>query len=156
MARNLHVYPKAIIVADTWTFIVKVYEHATRVTSRFTHIVPAAVTAEVPLTLLKVSWDMTVDDSVTDQDVDDALFLDDIQPGPQTATVWSEWQELAEGIISGLTTGYTVGDFFAEWSAQNTNSVRQDARRALVTQRGWVVDVGSVHQHEGDGTTTDE
>jgi hypothetical protein len=25
----------------------------------------------------------------------------------------------------------------------------------LITQRGWSIDVGSVHQHEGDGTVTE-
>jgi hypothetical protein len=33
--------------------------------------------------------------------------------------------------------------------------MRQDARRALVIQRGWQIDVGSVHQHEGDESNTD-
>lgn len=150
MARTVHVYPKAMIADSTWTFIVKVD------LSRFEHTVAAGVTAEVPLSLLKVSFDLVVGDADTDQDVDDALFVDDIRPGPQTETVIGNWIEKAEDIISGLDIGYGVDDFWAMWRRQDTNAVRADARRALVTQRGWAINVGSVHQHEGDGTTTDE
>lgn len=156
MARTLHVYPKAVLDGSTWTFLVKVYEPATQANSRFEHTVAAGVTAEVPLTLLKISFDLIVDDLDTDEDVDDALFVDDIKPGAQTATVWSNWQETAETIVSGLTSGYTAADFRAAWTTSDTAGVRSDARRALITQRGWTIDVGSIHQHEGDGTNTDE
>ncbi len=156
MARLLHVYPKALIKGSLWTLTMKVYEPATKVNSRFVHTVPAGVTAETPLMLLKLVFDVVVGDADTAQDVDDALFVDDIKPGQQTATVWGNWADRAEGIISGLASGYTVGDFWGDWSKQDTSKVRNDARKALVQQRGWTVPVGSIHQHEGDGTNTDE
>lgn len=156
MARTLHVYPKAIIEGSTWTFVLKVHEVGVAPQSKFVHSVAAGVTAEIPLRLLKLGFDLVVADTDTDQDVDDALFVDDIRPGPQTETVWGNWQNIAEGIISGLATGYGVTDFWAAWRRQDTSSVRSDARRALVTQRGWTVVSGSVHQHEGDGAVTNE
>jgi hypothetical protein len=154
MARSLHVYPKAILEGSSWTFIVKVYEHATRTTNRFLHTIPAGVIASTPLRELKISFDLEVADTDTDSDVDDALFVDDIKPGPQTATVWGNWQTRAESVISGLSDPYTLADYWADWSKQDTAKTRTDARRALVTQRGWTV--SNVHQHEGDGTNTDE
>ncbi len=155
MARTLHVYPKAVIEASTWTFLVKVYEPSTRVNSRFTHVVPAGVAAALPLVLLKIVFDLIVDDTDIDQDVDDSLFVDDIQPGPGTATVWSNWRDNAEAIIDGLDPGYTQAAFYAEWSKPDTASMRADARRAMQIQRGWTIPGDSVHQHEGDGTNTD-
>ena len=139
----------------------KVYEPATKVNTRFVETVAAGLTAERFLPLLKVSWDLIVDDTDTDQDVADSLFVDDIQPGPTVTTVWSAWQVRAEGIISGLTTGYTVQDFWSAWTGGDTQAVRNDANRAMVSGpggigRGWVIVAGSVHQHEGDGTTLDE
>jgi hypothetical protein len=153
MARSLHVYPKATLVGSTWTLIVKVYEATTRVTNRFEHTIPAGVTVSNPLRELKIAFDLEVADTDTDQDVDDALFTDDIKPGPQVQTVWGNWQDRAETIIGGLTNP-TLGDYWADWSKQDTAKTRSDARRALVTQRGWTV--SNVHQHEGDGTNTDE
>jgi hypothetical protein len=163
VARTLHVYPKAVIVGGSWSFVVKVFDQDLRTNSRFVHTIPAGVTAEIPMRLLKLSFDMTVPDinpdtllPVIDSDIDDALFVLDIKPGGQTATVWSNWQDTAETNIDNLSPGYTQADFYAEWSKQNTSKVRNDARRALVTlQTGWSVDVGSVHQHEGDGTVTE-
>lgn len=156
MARTLHVYPKAVIEGSTWTYTLKVYEPATQINSRFVHTVAAGVTAEIPMRLLKLGFDLIVGDADTDQDVDDALFVDDIKPGAQVETVWGNWQELAENKITGLGTGYTQADFYATWSPADTNAIRQDARRALIAQRGWTVPVSSIHQHEGDGTVTDE
>ncbi len=155
MARTLHVYPKAILDASTWLLIVKVGS------SRFEHTVPAGVTATTELRLLKLVFDLTVEDTDTDEDVDDALFDDDIHPSPgQHETVWGNWQTTAEGIITGLDPGYTAADFWAEWTHGNTQAVRNDANRALVSGpggigRGWEVVAGTLHQHEGDGTTTD-
>ena len=153
MARNLHVYPKAQLVDSTWTLTVKVYEHSTRTTSRFIHEIPAGAAAEVSLNELKISFDLVVDDTDTDQDVDDALFLDDIKPGAGFETVWSNWMGLAESIVNGLSPSYTVGDYQAAWSQKNTASIRSDARRALITQRGW--SVPWIHWHEGNGTSED-
>ena len=152
MARSLSVYPKAILEGSTWTLIVKVDG------SRFEHVVPAGVTAETPLQLLKVVFDLTVDDTDLDSDVDDALFVDDIKPGPGIETVWGNWQEVAEGIISGLSPGYTVDDFWAAWTMGDTQGVRNDANRALVScpggiGRGWTIT--GFHQHEGDRTVTE-
>ena len=152
MARNLSVYPKAFLEESTWQLVVKVDD------SRFDHVIPAGVTAETPLQLLKVVFDLTVEDSDTDRDVDDALFVDDIKPGPITETVWGNWQAIAEGIITGLSSGYTVDDFWAVWTMGDTQAVRNDAQRALVSGpggigRGWTIT--SVHQHEGDGTVTE-
>ncbi len=154
MARTLHVYPKAIIDGSTWTFLNKIGS------SRLEHTVAAGVTAETRLRLLKVSFDLIVDDTDTDQDVDDALFLDDIQPGPQTLTVWEDWQNTAEGIISGLTSPYDESNFWAAWTQGDTQAMRNSANRALVSGpggigRGWIIIPGSLHQHEGDDTNTD-
>jgi hypothetical protein len=155
MARNLHIYPKAVIGGSTWTYLVKVYDQDTRVNSRFTHSVAAGVTAEIPMTLLKVAFDLVVGDADTDQDVDDAMWLDTALGGPTNGeTLWETWQALADPKISGLTTGYSQTDFWAEWTQQNTARVRSAARRILVNGRGW--SIPWVHQHEGDGTNTDE
>ncbi len=156
--RELHVYPKASIRDSTWTLLMKVYEPATGVQSRLFETVAAGLTVERPLPLLKVVFDLTVDDLDTDQDVADSLFVDDIRPGPQSETVWDNWQTRAETIIAGLSTGYTVEDFWAGWTMGDTQAVRNDAQRALTTGpggigRGWTI--GSVHQHEGDGSVTD-
>ena len=155
MARELHVYPKAIIEGSTWTYIVKIYEAATRTNSRFEHTATAGVTAEVPMRLLKVAFDLTVADTDTDQDVDDAMWLDTASGGPTNGeTLWETWQALADPKIAGLTTGYTQADFWTTWTQQNTARVRNAARRILVNGRGWTIPW--VHQHEGDGTNTDE
>ena len=155
MARQLHVYPKALIEASTWTYLIKVYEPATRVNSRFEHTVPAGVTADVPLVLLKLSYDLTVGDTDTDQDVDTAHFVDTASGGPTNGqTLWESWQTLAESNLAGLTAPYTQADYWAEWSKKNTQRVRQAGNRILVNGRGWTVQ--NVHQHEGDGTNTDE
>ncbi len=156
MARNLHVYPKATIDASTWTLLVKVFDQDTRTTTRNEIQTAAGVIAETPLRLLKVSFDLVVGDADTDQDVVDAFTVDDIKPGAQTETVWGNWIETAEGIIGGLASPYTAVDFWAAWAPNDTAGMRQDARRALITQRGWTVPVGTIHQHEGDGTSTDE
>ena len=155
MARLLHVYPKAVIDGSFWSLHVKVYDQTTHVNSRFVHVIPAGVTAELPMRLLKLSYDLTVADTDTDQDVDDAHFVDTASGGPTNGdTLWETWQALAESRIAGLTTGYTQADFFAAWTQQNTARVRTAARRILINGRGWTV--SSVHQHEGDGTVTDE
>ena len=160
VARTLHVYPKAIIDGATWTYVLKVYEPATRINSRFTHIIPAGVTAETPLLLLKVSFDLIVADEDTDQDVDDALIVDDIRPGPQVETAIGNLQITAEDIITGLDPGYGLAEFWAAWTHGDTQAVRNDFNRALVSGpgnggRGWEIVAGTVHQHEGDGTNTD-
>ena len=152
MARNTEVYPKAFLEDSTWHLTTGVDD------SDFDHVISAGVTAETPLQMLKVVFDLIVEDSDTDQDVDDALFLDDIQPGPGVATVWGNWQIIAEGIISGLSPGYTAEDFWAAWTMGDTQAVRNDANRALVAGpggigRGWTIT--RVHQHEGDGTVTE-
>ena len=147
MVRSLQVYPKAFLKGSTWHLSVRVGD------SDFKHVVAAGVIADTPLLLLKLVFDLTVEDSDLDVFVDDALFKDDIHPSPgQTETVWGNWQEIAEGIISGLSPGYTVEDFWQAWTKSNTQVVRQDASRALASPsgRGWTIT--SVHQHEGDGT----
>ena len=149
MARNVQVYPKAFLKDSAWNYVLGVGK------TDFTHVIPAGVTATVPLQLLKVVFDLTVEDSDLDSDVDDALFVDDIQPGPSTATVVGNWIATAEGIITGLSPGYTAEDFQAAWTRGDTEGVRNDAQRALVSGpggigRGWTIT--SVHQHEGDGT----
>lgn len=160
MARTLHVYPKASIEGSAWTLTMKIYEPQTRVNSRYVETVGAGLTVERFLPLLKVSWDLIVADTDTDQDVADSLFVDDIRPGPQTETVWSRWQDRAESIIAGLASGYTVADFWSAWSMGDTQAVRNDAQRAMVSGpggigRGWQIVAGTVHQHEGDGSSVD-
>ena len=152
MARSLQVYPKAFLDGSTWQVTGKVGD------SRFEHSVPAGVTTETPLLLLKVVFDLIVEDSDLDSDVDDALFVDDIKPGNGEETVWGNWQIRAEGIITGLDPGYTVDDFWAAWTMGDTQAVRNDAQRALVSGpggigRGWTITF--FHQHEGDGTVTE-
>jgi hypothetical protein len=128
LARNLAIYPKATLVGDQWRFVVNVWGDGPR--SKFEHIETAGVTAEVPLTLLKLAYDLTVGDTDTNADVDDAHYVDTASGGPTNGeTLWESWRELAESIINA-------------------------ARRILVNGRGWTV--GSVHQHEGDNTVTEE
>ena len=158
MARNLQVYPKAFLNGSTWHVVGKVDEPTAGTHSRFEHVVPAGVTAETSVQLLKLVFGLIVEDTDTDQDVDDALFIDDIKPGPAVETVWGNWQVRAEGIITGLDPGYTVDDFWAAWTMGDTQAVRNDAQRALVSGpggigRGWTIT--SLHQHEGDGTVTE-
>jgi len=153
VARTLQVYPKAVLTGSEWVFTDKVGD------SRFRHTIAAGVTAETPLVLLKFVFDLIVEDTDTDQDVDDALFVDDIQPGPEVETVWSNWQDTAEGIIAGLSPAVTTEDFWAAWTFGDTQAVRNDANRALVAGpggigRGWTIT--ALHQHEGDGTVLDE
>jgi hypothetical protein len=154
VAQNWHVYPKAVVKEDTWTAVLKVTDQDTQANHRFTHVYTSNVLAEAELRLLKVSFDLVVADTDVFQDVDDALFVDDIRPGPQVETVWGNWQVLAESLILSMGTPHMQARFWEEWRQQDTASVRSDARRSLVTQRGWTV--SNVHQHEGDGTNTDE
>ena len=154
--RAVHVYPEAHLAGAEWTFSILITDQDTGERIEPEHTAAAGVTAETPLTLLKVAWDMAIGDTDTLEDVDAALWQDDIHPAPgQTETVWGNWQAAAEAIITGLPAGYTLEDFRAGWTKQATARVRQDANRALVIQRGWQIDAGSVHQHEGDGTATD-
>ncbi len=150
--RSVEVYPKAFHDGAVWRAVFKIDD------SRFEHVIPAGVTADPPVQLLKLVLFVTVEDTDTDADVDAALFVDDIQPGPSVATVWGNWQTRAEGIITGLDPGYTAGDFWGAWTMGDTQAVRQDAQRALETGpggigRGWTIT--SFHQHEGDGTVTE-
>ncbi len=154
MVRNLQVYPKVILDGSTWRAIGKVDEAATGTRSRFEHLVPAGVTADTPLLLLKVVFDLTVENTDIDRFVDDALFTDDIHPNPNTTeTVWGNWKTTAEGIITGLPPGFTADDFQAAWTTGDTQAMRSDAQRALETGpaggRGWTIT--SFHQHEGTG-----
>lgn len=153
MARNLSVYPKATLIGDQWQFVVNVWDATSR--SKFVHSETAGVTADVPLTLLKLAYDLTVADTDLDSDVDDAHWVDTAAGGPTNGeTLWESWRSLAETKIAGLSPGYTLADFRAAWTQQNTARVRTAARRILINGRGWTV--GSVHQHEGDGTVTEE
>lgn len=152
MAQTFHVYPKATLNGSTWLFDVSVNSPDANV--EFNHVEVAGVTAYTPLILLKIGFDLTVADTDTEQDIDDALYLDDIQPGPQVQTVWGNWRDLAETIITGMTEPYTDLDFRAEWRPQDTNAVRQDANQALVNQRGW--SITNLHWHEGDQTVHDQ
>ena len=153
MARTFHVYPKATLVGDVWKLIVKVYEPSTKANWRFIHDLAAGVTATTNLVELKISFDLITDDSDTPQDVDDSLYLDDIKPGGGVETVWGNWQDRAEGIIAVLPASYTIRDYWSDWTQQDTAAVRSDARRALITQRGWSIPF--IHWHEGDGTSGD-
>lgn len=154
--RTVNVYPKAFIDGATWTYVLKLFEAATGNGSRFVHVVPAGVTTPRPLPLLKLCFNLLVPDGTPDTDIDNALFTLDIRPGQQSETVWGNWQTLAEGIITGLLAEFTVEDFWAAWTFQDTAAIRTDARRALITlQTGWTVDEASVHQHEGDGSNRD-
>ncbi len=157
MVRNLGVYPKVILNGSTWLVTGKVDEHAAGTSSRFIHEVAAGVSAVIPLKLLKIVFDLTVGDSDLDSDVDDALFVDDIRPGPIEDTVWSNWQAKAESIIAGLSPGYTEVDFWLAWTPADTKAVRDDAQKALESGpaggRGWTITF--FHQHEGDGFELD-
>ncbi len=148
MARNLQVYPKVFLEGSTWNIVVKVMEAGNQ--TKFKHIITANVVATTSLQLLKIVFKLVVDDTDTDQDVDDALFIDDIRPGLQVETVWTNWQTIAEGIIEGLNPEYTINDFWVAWSKADTNQMRKNVQRAFVTQRGWTIT--GFHQHEGNGT----
>jgi hypothetical protein len=154
MARNLHVYPKVVLDGSTWTLRLDVSENGVQ-EAELTFSLPADVTTAVPLVLLKIVFDAVVGDSDTAQDVLDALTVDDIKPGPQIATVATNWIERAENDINGLSPGFTAEDFKAAQSKQDTSKMRSDAKGAL-EDRGWTIVPGSIHQHEGDGTNTDE
>lgn len=150
--RSVEVYPKAFLDGSTWRAVFKIGG------SRFEHVVPAGVTADPPVQLLKVVFLVTVEDTDLDSDVDDALFVDDIKPGNGVETVAGNWIARAEGIISGLDPGYTFDDFWAAWTQGDTQAVRQDVQRAFETGpggigRGWTIT--GFHQHEGDGIVTE-
>lgn len=164
MARSLHVYPKATLVDSTWLVKLSVAEFDDADGSILNHMkfkpdIPAGVTAEIPLPLLKMAFDLITDhtgtddfDTVVAQDVYDAIFVDDIQPGGGYETVWSNWQEQAEATIEAMSSPHTRQDFWSRWTKQAIQSVRDDARRALITQRGWTVPVGEFYQRLGDGS----
>ena len=144
MVRNLEVYPKAFLDGSIWKYTLAVGD------SDFDHVIPAGVTVETPVQFLKVVFGLTVEDSDPDLFVDIALFNDDIHPAPgQTETVWGNWQAIAEGIITGLSPGE---DFWGAWTQGDTQAIRQDIQRALVSGpggigRGWTITF--FHQHEG-------
>ncbi len=154
MARTLHVYPKVTIEGAVWTLTLDVSEGGVK-EADLTFSVAAGVTSAFPLVLLKIVFDVVVDDTDTAQDVLNALTADDIQPGSQDKTVASNWIERAESDIDGLPPGFTAADFKAAQSKQDTSRMRADAKTALVDGRGWEIVSGTLHQHEGDGTTTD-
>lgn len=154
MARAVTLHPKATIDGPLWSLLVKVEDDVTDERFRATYTAVALTPSTRPLYTLKVSIGLQIADTDTLADVADAITVDDIQPGPSVATVWDEWREIAEGNIDGLAGGYGLSDWWASWSKADTNKVRQDFRAALVTGRGWTVT--SVHQHEGDGSNTDE
>jgi hypothetical protein len=148
--RSFEIYPAATLVASTWQLIIEISEGDE--TTSFVHLIPAAVTADHELSLLKVVFDLSVADTDTAQDVDDALFKDDIHPSEQrTETVVGNWITLAERIIARSGSGLTQREFWVEWSQPDTAKMRNDARKALITGRGWTVT--AVHQHEGDDET---
>lgn len=151
MTRDLHVYPKATLTGSDWMFTVNVHEHAAGTTSRFIHLSVGSISALVPLKLPKLAVDLIVPDGVTDSDVDDAIFVDDIRPGAQSETVWEAWRDTAETVIDRLTVGYTLVDFRTEWSNNESLSARRDLMRALVTIRGWTIPAGALHQHVSGG-----
>ena len=99
---------------------------------------------------MKLGFDLVVEDTDTPLDVFLALSDDDIKNGPGFETVIGNWIERAE---NNITPGISQADYEAAWSKQDTNKTRQDASRALVSQRGWTVPF--VHWHEGDGTVED-
>ncbi len=150
----MHVYPKVVLHGSTWTLILGVSEGGVKEPD-LTFSVAAGVSSDLSLELLKIVFNVIVGDTDTAQDVLDALTADDIQPGGQFRTVASNWVERAENNIDGMPPGFTAEDFRAAQSKQDTSRMRADTEKALVDGRGWEVVIGSVHQHEGDGTVTD-
>lgn len=147
------VYPKAFLEGSTWNLLVKVGDDNPQTAST-----PASVTSAAPIVLLKmiIRLDTGADPA---SEVFVALTVDDIRPGPQTETVWGNWVTTAESIAASLPPGFTGAEFRAAWTQGDTMAIRNDGRRALVSGpggigRGWTV--LSIHQHEGDGTNTDE
>ncbi len=160
MSRFFIVYPKGILNGTMWEFIVEVYEHATRIKMEFVHFVPASLGISGNLIELKLGFDLVVNDADEPEAVFLALSDDDIRGGPQYETVIGNWIERAEANIvppdpdaDPPIPPMTQADYEAAWSNQDTSKTRADARKALVTQRGWTVI--AVHWHEGDGTPVD-
>ncbi len=153
MARNLEVYPKVILEGSIWTLNLDVAEDGVKEADLIFSL-PAGVTSILPLLLLKVVFGLVVDDTDTAQDVMDALTVDDIHPSPgQTETVATNWIERAEADIDGLPPGFTAEDFEAAQTKQDTSRMRGDALGAF-NDRGWTATF--FHQHEGNGTVTNE
>lgn len=158
MAKNFETYPQAILDGSTWTVIHQVTDLDTGASIEIEHTFAAGVTVPTPLPELDVVLNLIVPDTVTLDDVDDALFADDIKLGPQSETVWGNWQTRAEAIIAGLIPGFTEKDYWAAWTTGDTQATRGDAKRALESGpggigRGWTITFA--HQHEGDGTAVD-
>ena len=153
MARNLQVYPKVVLEGSVWTLHLDVSEGGVK-EADLTFSLPAGVVSALPLVLLKLVFGIVVSDTDTAQDVMDALTADDIHPAPnQTETVATNWIERAEADINGLPPGFTAEDFTAAQSKQDTSRMRSDALGAF-NDRSWTATF--FHQHEGDGTVTDE
>lgn len=153
MARTLEIYPQATLEGATWTYTLEV-SSASGVTE-FTHTAAAGIVALTPLRVLKVVFSLTVGDTVTDADIDAALFVDTISRGPnRNQTLWASWQARAETNIAALVPPYTETDFLAAWTTGHTSRIRSDARDILEQQRGWTVT--AAHQHEGDRVTVTE
>ena len=160
MARNLEIYPKAILdMSGTWTLRLRISDNDTGQSSSTPEFsAPGSPVPEIPLLLLKIVFWLSTPDDVTDQDVLDAFTIDDVQPGGGTASVWGNWIARANDVIAALPTGYTVQEFWAWWSTADTNNMRNDARNALEDGpgsigRGWTIT--GFHQHEPNGSTLD-
>lgn len=159
MAYEIQCYPKVQLKGTTWRVRVKLSSDTDYAVIE--HIETAGIAADCTdqnagqLLLLKLSFVVVVEDSDTFQDVFDALIVDDIRPGPQTASVWDRWRDRAESILSGMSSPYTRADYWAEWGQNDTAAIRNDARTAI-GNRGWTVLPGSVKYMEGDGSVVYE
>lgn len=156
MSRNLNVYPKAVLTGSTWLYSLRIYEHATFTQSVFDHSIITGLVVTDPLIDLKAVFDLVVPLAVIDTQIDDALFKLDIRrgAGPQPVeTVWSNFRARAETLITGLTV-VDQESFWSAWTDQDTRQTRDDVKRALVDLNGWTITVGTIHQHEGDGSNT--
>lgn len=150
MARNLAITPKIVLDGSDWVLAFFVYDKDLRVRSKFKYVFPASVSSPVPIRLLKVAFDMIVDDTDTDQMVADAFVYEDIRSGPQVETVIGNWIGLAETQIQGLGDPWTYNDFVAAWTPNEVNAVIGDVR-TLIKNR-WTIPVGEIHYHSSEGS----
>ena len=141
MARVIEVYPKVVLDGSTWLIRVKMRVIDTGQNQVVERAFPAGVTGD--LRLLKLVLIVRVPNRVTPVQLGGGLFDHTIGTVTYPGTFWDYWQDQAEThITAGSGTGKAA-----------TKALR-DGFETMIGQLGG--SVLRVHQHEDDGTNTDE
>jgi hypothetical protein len=155
---NLEAFPKVVLRAGAadWLLAVKVTDQDTAESHTITGTFTAGVTHDQDLSLYKLVVEVTTTHTTETieqkaQDVFDALTVDDIEQKPGVQTVFGNWQERAEAVISGLAAGARNGALWTGFGNPDRSKTRNDARSAL-TARGWTF--VALHEHQDEDTVS--